>query len=47
MVHLATNCDWRPAWHSLTFGNSPRPDGILPMSVAGDIEAAEGLTIPD
>ncbi|HWE61018.1 MAG TPA: alpha-L-rhamnosidase C-terminal domain-containing protein, partial [Chloroflexota bacterium] len=47
MVHLATNCDWRLAWHYLTLGNSPRPDGILPMSVVGDIEEGGGLTIPD
>jgi hypothetical protein len=47
MVHLATNQDWRLAWHYLTLGNSPRPDGILPMSVVGDIEAGGGLTIPD
>ena len=47
MVHLATNCDWRLAWHYLTLGNSPRSDGILPMSVAGDIEAGGGFTLPD
>jgi alpha-L-rhamnosidase len=47
MVHLATNRDWRLAWHYLTLGNSPRADGILPMSVVGDIEARGGLTIPD
>ena len=47
MVHLATNQDWRLAWHYLTLGNSPRSDGILPMGVGGDIEAAGGLTIPD
>ena len=47
MVHLATNSDWRLAWHYLTLGNSPRPDGILPMSVVGDIEASGGFTIPD
>jgi len=47
MVHLATNCDWRLAWHYLTLGNSPRSDGILPMSVVGDIEAGGGLTLPD
>ncbi len=47
MVHLATNLDWRLAWHYLTLGNSPRYDGILPMSVAGEIEASGGLTIPD
>jgi hypothetical protein len=47
MVHLATNTDWRLAWHYLDLGNSPRSDGILPMSVAGDIEASGGTTIPD
>jgi len=47
MVHLATNTDWRLAWHYLNLGSSPRPDGILPMSVAGEIEASGGLTIPD
>jgi len=47
MVHLATNPDWRLAQHYLTLGNSPRSDGILPMSVVGDIEADGGLTIPD
>ncbi len=47
MVHLATNPDWRLAWHYLTLGNSPRYDGILPMSVAGEIEATGGVTIPD
>jgi hypothetical protein len=47
MVHLATNLDWRLAWQYLNLGNSPRPDGILPMSVAGEIEASQGLTIPD
>ena len=47
MVSLATNTDWRLAWQYLNLGNSPRSDGILPMSVAGDIEAAGGITIPD
>ncbi|MCB9125224.1 MAG: hypothetical protein H6643_12040 [Caldilineaceae bacterium] len=47
MVHLATNTDWRLAWHYLTLGNSPRPDGILPMSVVGEIESGGGHTIPD
>jgi alpha-L-rhamnosidase len=47
MVHLATNTDWRLAWHYLTLGNSPRSDGILPMSVVGEIESSGGLTIPD
>ena len=47
MVHLATNRDWRLAWHFLTLGNSPRSDGILPMSVVGEIEARGSFTIPD
>jgi len=46
-VHLATNCDWRLAWHYLTLGNSPRSDGILPMSVTSESEASGGITIPD
>jgi hypothetical protein len=47
MVHLATNLDWRLAWHYLTLGNSPRSDGILPMSVVGEIESSGAHTIPD
>jgi len=47
MVHLATNPDWRLAWHYLTLGNAPRSDGILPMSVSGEIEQEGGITIPD
>ena len=47
MVHLATNNDWRLAWHFLTLADSPRYDGLLPMSVAGDIELRGSYTIPD
>ena len=47
MVHLAANLDWRLAWHYLTAANSPRPDGILPMSVVGEIESSGSFTIPD
>jgi hypothetical protein len=47
MVHLAANSDWRLAWRYLTLGNSPRSDGILPMSVVGEIEMSGGFTIPD
>lgn len=47
MVHLATNTDWRLARHFCTLGNSPRSDGIMPMSVAGDIELSNMYTIPD
>lgn len=47
MVSLTTSNDWRlPRWY-VELGNSPRPDGILPMSVAGEIESAQGYTIPD
>lgn len=47
MVHLATNLDWRLARHNVILGNSPRSDGILPMSVVGEMESGGGLTIPD
>jgi hypothetical protein len=47
MVSLATNTDWRLAWHYLTLSNSPRSDGILPMTVAGLVEAFNDITIPD
>jgi len=47
MVSLVTNTDWRLAWQYLTVSNSPRSDGILPMTVVGMSEANEGLTIPD
>lgn len=47
MVHLATNGDWRLAWHYLTLANSPRSDGILPMVAVSDIEASGMYTIPD
>jgi alpha-L-rhamnosidase len=47
MVHLTTNLDWRLGWQYLNLGSSPRSDGILPMSVAGEIESSGGVTIPD
>ena len=47
MVDLATNEDWGLARNYLELSDSPRPDGILPMVVAGDIEASGALTIPD
>jgi alpha-L-rhamnosidase len=47
MVDLATNEDWGLARNYLDLSDSPRPDGILPMVVASDIEASGGLTIPD
>jgi len=47
MVHLAGNEDWRLARNYVTLGASPRADGMLPMSVVGEIEHGGGYTIPD
>lgn len=47
MVHLATSTDWRLARQFLVLGASPREDGLLPMSVAGEMESGRGVTIPD
>lgn len=47
MAHLVSNTDWRLCWQYLTVSNSPRDDGILPMTVVGRDEAANGQTIPD
>jgi alpha-L-rhamnosidase len=47
MVDLATNADWRMARWWVELAASPRNDGLLPMSVAGDIEANDPATIPD
>jgi hypothetical protein len=47
MVSLVTNTDWRLAWQYLNLSNSPRYDGILPMTVVGPSEASGGMTIPD
>ncbi len=47
MVNLTTSDDWRlPHWY-IELANSPRPDGILPMSVVGDLEHGQGFTIPE
>ncbi|NAZ78179.1 hypothetical protein GTQ99_22615, partial [Kineococcus sp. T13] len=46
-VDLVTNADWGLAANFVELGDSPRPDGILPMVVAGEVEAGGGLTIPD
>jgi hypothetical protein len=46
-VHLAANPDWGLArWHPQLTA-SPRPDGMLPMAVAGDMEHADSAYIPD
>lgn len=47
MVDLATNVDWSLARWNVEMAASPRPDGMLPMAVAGDLEAAGGTYIPD
>ncbi|WP_223693452.1 alpha-L-rhamnosidase-related protein [Leifsonia poae] len=47
LVHLTTNGDWRLARNYVALGDSPRSDGILPMSVVGEIESSAGYTIPD
>ncbi|MBM4336883.1 MAG: alpha-L-rhamnosidase [Deltaproteobacteria bacterium] len=47
MVDLTTNADWRLArWHPALTA-SPRPDGMLPMAVAGDLEQIDVTVIPD
>jgi alpha-L-rhamnosidase len=47
LVDLTTNFDWSLAkWHPL-LAASPRADGMLPMAVAGDIEANDMSIIPD
>ncbi|GAA1025475.1 alpha-L-rhamnosidase-related protein [Amycolatopsis albidoflavus] len=46
-VDLLANPDWRLArWHP-RLAASPRPDGMLPMAVAGDYEHRDGVYIPD
>lgn len=47
MVHLTTSTDWRMAHWYVELGCSPRPDGLLPMSVVGEIESSQQYTIPD
>ncbi len=47
MVDLATNDDWSLArWHPV-LAAAPRPDGMLPMAVAGDLEVSDLSIIPD
>ncbi len=47
MVHFVANEDWRLARNYVRLGASPRPDGMLPMSVVGEIEFNAAYTIPD
>lgn len=46
-VHLVANEDWRLIERHLELADSPRPDGLLPMSVVGDVESAGRHSIPD
>lgn len=47
LVDLTTNDDWTLAtWHP-HLAASPRPDGMLPMAVAGDLEHGDLTIIPD
>jgi hypothetical protein len=47
MVDLATSPDWRLARRHVALAASLRPDGMFPMAVAGDFEAADSTFIPD
>jgi alpha-L-rhamnosidase len=47
MVDLLSSSDWSMARHHLVLSASPRADGMLPMAVAGDIEASDMTSIPD
>ena len=48
MVDLTTNDDWRLARRNVALAaGARRPDGMLPMAVAGDAEDADFTIIPD
>ena len=47
MVDLTTNFDWSLARRHPRLTAVPRPDGMLPMAVGGDIEAGDWTIIPD
>jgi hypothetical protein len=47
MVDLASNPDWGLARWNVELAASPRPDGMLPMAAAGDIERWDAAFIPD
>jgi alpha-L-rhamnosidase len=47
MVDFATNENWTLALHHPWLTASPRSDGMLPMAVAGDLEASDATFIPD
>ncbi len=47
MVDLLSSSDWSMARHHPVLTASPRADGMLPMAVAGDLEAMDMTSIPD
>ncbi len=47
LVHLTNNPDWSLAAQQVVLGNSPRSDGLLPISVASELEHFRVMTIPD
>jgi len=47
MVDFATHPDWRLALWNVELAASPRPDGMLPMAAAGDVEHFDSAFIPD
>jgi hypothetical protein len=47
MVDLTTNTDWDMSRRYPAQAATPRPDGMLPMAVAGDAEEADFTVIPD
>lgn len=47
MVDFTTNTDWSLARWYPQLAASPRPDGMLPMAIAGDVEFADFTVIPD
>ncbi|MBL1116892.1 hypothetical protein JK364_31575 [Streptomyces sp. 110] len=47
LVHLTTSTNWSMARWYPQLADSPRSDGLLPRSVAGETEYRDGLTIPD
>ncbi len=47
LVDLTTNFDWSLARRHPQLTAAPRADGMLPMAVAGDLEAGDWAIIPD
>lgn len=47
LVDLTTNPDWSLAGWNVELAGTPRPDGMLPMAVAGDFAWLDRTVIPD